>query len=69
MMSLAVQCDGEIAAIAVVDAPLPTPATTADPTLPSSMEIVKEELQLAQNAFAERVCAWAINITHYNDRG
>ena len=32
-MSLAVQRDGEIAA---VDAPLPTPTTTADPTLPSS---------------------------------
>ena len=32
-MCLTVQRDGEIAA---VDAPLPTQATTADPTLPSS---------------------------------
>ena len=32
-MSLAVQRDGEIAGVAVVEAPLPTPATTADPTL------------------------------------
>ena len=35
-MSLTVQRDGEIAAVAAVDAPLPTPATKADPTLPSS---------------------------------
>ena len=35
-MSLAIQHDSEIAAVAAVDAPLPTPATTADPTLPSS---------------------------------
>ena len=35
-MSLAVQRDGEIAAVAAVDAPLPTPATTTNPTLPSS---------------------------------
>ena len=34
-----------------------------------AMVIVKEELQLAQNAFAERVCDWVINISHYNDRG
>ena len=35
-MSLAVQHDGEIAAVAVVYVPLPTPATISDPTLPSS---------------------------------
>ena len=35
-MSLAVQRDDEIAAVAVVKAPLPIPATTADPRLPSS---------------------------------
>ena len=35
-MSLTVQRDGEIAAVAAVDAPLPTPTTTADPTLHSS---------------------------------
>ena len=28
------------------------------------MEIVEEELQLAQNAFVEHVCAWVINISH-----
>ena len=31
--------------------------------------IVKEELQLAQNAFAEGACAQVINISHYNERG
>ena len=41
MMSLAVQRDGEIAAVAAVDAPLPTPATTADPvgSLPRSITV------------------------------
>ena len=38
-------------------------------SISQTMEIVKEELQLAQNAFAERVCAWVINISHYNERG
>ena len=36
MMSLAVQRDGEISAVAVADASLPTPATTANPKLQSS---------------------------------
>ena len=36
MLSLTVERDGEITAVAAVDAPLPTPATTSDPTLPSS---------------------------------
>ena len=35
-MSLFVQRDDEIVVVAVADAPLPTPATTVDPTLPSS---------------------------------
>ena len=35
MKFLTVQCDGEIAAVAAIDAPLLTPATTDDHTLPS----------------------------------
>ena len=36
MMSLAAQREGEMAAVAVVNAPVPTLATKADPTLPPS---------------------------------